>query len=185
MADSCWGLTENRKILWSNYPYVKNKVIKKIKCTSQIVYLLSVVWNLTQCTSQVKAVIKNLPANAGDVRDIVWSLGWEDPLEEGMATHSSILSWRIPWTEEPGGPQFMGSQESDTTEATAPYTILFVICTYHYHYFLNILHIGNMQSEIFNQDCQQWQYSLNDTFLYLDPPKLIMHLFSYEFTLRT
>ena len=37
-------------------------------------------------------------------------LGWEDPLEEGMATHSSILAWRIPWTEEPGGLQFMGLQ---------------------------------------------------------------------------
>ena len=40
----------------------------------------------------------------------VWSLGWEDPLEKGMATHSSILVLRIPWTEEPGGLQFMGSQ---------------------------------------------------------------------------
>ena len=40
----------------------------------------------------------------------VWSLGWEDPLEEGMATHSSILAWRIPWTEEPGRLQSMGSQ---------------------------------------------------------------------------
>ena len=40
----------------------------------------------------------------------VQSLGWEDPLEEGMATHSSILAWRIPWTEEPGGLQSMGSQ---------------------------------------------------------------------------
>ena len=40
----------------------------------------------------------------------VQSLDWEDPLEEGMATHSSILIWRIPWTEEPGGLQFMGSQ---------------------------------------------------------------------------
>ena len=40
----------------------------------------------------------------------VRSLGWEDPLEEGMATHSSILAWRIPWTEEPGGLQSMGSQ---------------------------------------------------------------------------
>ena len=40
----------------------------------------------------------------------VWSLGWEDPLEEEMATHSSILGWRIPWTEEPGGQQSMGSQ---------------------------------------------------------------------------
>ena len=52
------------------------------------------------------------------------SLGWmfqlslqDDPLEEGMATHSSILAWRIPWTEEPGGLQSMGSQR-DTTEAT-------------------------------------------------------------------
>ena len=40
----------------------------------------------------------------------VWSLGWEDPLEKGMATHSSILAWEIPWTEEPGGLQSMGLQ---------------------------------------------------------------------------
>ena len=40
----------------------------------------------------------------------VSSLGWEDPLEKGMATHSSILAWRIPWTEESGGLQSMGSQ---------------------------------------------------------------------------
>ena len=44
------------------------------------------------------------------------SLGQEDPLEKGMATHSSIFAWRIPWTEEPGSLDFMGSQESDTTE---------------------------------------------------------------------
>ena len=37
-------------------------------------------------------------------------LGWEDPLEEGLATHSNILAWRIPWTEEPGGLQSMGSE---------------------------------------------------------------------------
>ena len=42
-------------------------------------------------------------------------LGQEDPLEKGMATHSGILAWRIPWTEELGGLQSMGSQESDTT----------------------------------------------------------------------
>ena len=42
-------------------------------------------------------------------------LGREDPLEKEMATHSSILAWRTPWTEEPGGLQSMGSQESDTT----------------------------------------------------------------------
>ena len=46
----------------------------------------------------------------------VWSLGWEDPLEKEMATHSSILAWRIPWTAEPDGLQSMGLQESDTTE---------------------------------------------------------------------
>ena len=46
----------------------------------------------------------------------VRSLSWEDPLEKEMATWSSILSWRIPWTEEPGGLQSMGHKESDTTE---------------------------------------------------------------------
>ena len=47
-------------------------------------------------------------------------LGWEDPLEKEMVTHSSILAWRIPWTEEPGRLQFIGLQESDTTLATKP-----------------------------------------------------------------
>ena len=45
-------------------------------------------------------------------------LGQEDPREEGMATRSRILAWRIPWTEEPGGLQSMGHKESDTTEVT-------------------------------------------------------------------
>ena len=44
----------------------------------------------------------------------VQSLGWEDPLEEEMAIHSSILAWEIPWTEEPGGLQSMGSQKNRT-----------------------------------------------------------------------
>ena len=52
-------------------------------------------------------MVKNLPA----VQETwVQSLGWEDPLEKEMATHSSILAWRIPWTEEPGGLQSTGSQ---------------------------------------------------------------------------
>ena len=55
-------------------------------------------------------VVKSPPANAGDVRDAGLILGEEDPLEEGMATHSSILAWRIPWTGEPGGLQSIGSQ---------------------------------------------------------------------------
>ena len=53
---------------------------------------------------------KNTPLNAGDTRDRFDLWGGEDPLEEGMATHSRILAWRIPWTEEPGGLQSMGSQ---------------------------------------------------------------------------
>ena len=50
--------------------------------------------------SLVAQLVKNVPAMW---ETWVQSLGWEDPLEEGMATHSSILAWRIPWTEEPGG----------------------------------------------------------------------------------
>ena len=55
----------------------------------------------------VAQTVKNLPA----IQETgVQSLGQEDPPEKGMATHSSILAWRIPWTEEPGGVQSMGSQ---------------------------------------------------------------------------
>ena len=50
-------------------------------------------------------VVKNLPANAGDARDAGLIPGWEDPLEEEIATHSSILVWEIPWAGEPGGLQ--------------------------------------------------------------------------------
>ena len=53
------------------------------------------------------SVVMNLPA-VQETR--VQSLGWEDPLKEGMVTQSSILTWRIPWTEMPGGLQSMGSQ---------------------------------------------------------------------------
>ena len=63
--------------------------------------------------SLVAQMVKNLPAMQ-DTR--IQSLGQEDPLEKGMATHSSVLAWRIPWTQEPGGLQSMGLQESDTTE---------------------------------------------------------------------
>ena len=60
-------------------------------------------------------MVKNLPAMWE-----IWvpSLGWEDPLEEGMATHSNILAWRIQWIEEHGGLQSMRSQRVNTTEAT-------------------------------------------------------------------
>ena len=61
----------------------------------------------------VAQMVKNLPAMQETQFPL---LGQEDPLEKGVATHSSVLVWRIPWTEEPGGLQSMGLQESDTTE---------------------------------------------------------------------
>ena len=57
------------------------------------------------------SVVKNLPAKQ---ETWVQSLRQEDPLEKEMATHSCVLAWKIPWTEEPGGLQSIGSQESDT-----------------------------------------------------------------------
>ena len=82
---------------------IKRKVFKSLLLTE---YLMS--W-----TSVVAQMVKNLPAR-WEMR--VWSRCWEDPLEKGMATHSRILAWRIPWTEKPGGLQSMGRKESDTTE---------------------------------------------------------------------
>ena len=61
-------------------------------------------------TSQVVLVVKNLPANAEDIRDTGWSLGLEDPLEEEVAAHPSVTSRRIPWSEEPGELQAKRSQ---------------------------------------------------------------------------
>ena len=55
-------------------------------------------------------MLKNLPANAGDIRDSSLITGSEDPLEEGMKTHSCIVPWRIPWTVQPGGLQSTGLQ---------------------------------------------------------------------------
>ena len=60
--------------------------------------------------SQVALVVKNIPENEGDARDTNSIPGLGRSLEEGMATHSSTLAWRIPWTEEPEGLQSMGSQ---------------------------------------------------------------------------
>ena len=62
------------------------------------------------------SVVKNPPAMQELQETLVRYLDLEDPLEKRMATHSSILAWRIPWTEESGGLQCMGSKESDTTE---------------------------------------------------------------------
>ena len=62
--------------------------------------------------SLIAQLVKNLPAMQ---ETLVWSLGWEDPLEKGMATHSSIPAWKIPWIEESGGLSPWGHKELDTT----------------------------------------------------------------------
>ena len=71
---------------------------------------------MNAAASLVAQTVKNLRAMP-ETR--VQSLGWIDPLGKGMATHFSILAWRIPWTEEAGRLQSMWSQESDTTEHQA------------------------------------------------------------------
>ena len=63
--------------------------------------------------SLMTQIVKRLPAMQ---ETQVRSLGWEDPLEEELATHSSILTWRIPWADEPGGYSHWGCKESDRTE---------------------------------------------------------------------
>ena len=84
-------------------------------CIIYQMYHISPCWICFPCKSPQSAewaflmahMLKNLPAMW---ETQVWSLGQEDPLEKGMATHSSILAWRIPWTEEPGRLQTIGSQ---------------------------------------------------------------------------
>ena len=72
-------------------------------------------------------VVKNTPASVGHVRDVGSVLRQEDPLEEGMATHSSILAWRMLWTEEPGGLQSIRLQRTGLKQ----------LCAHVYHnYFL-------------------------------------------------
>ena len=73
--------------------------------------------------SLVAQLIKNLPA----IQETwVPSLGWEDPLEKGTATHSSILAWRIPWTKEPGRLQSVGSQRVGDHGATFTFALEFI-----------------------------------------------------------
>ena len=69
-------------------------------------------------------LVKNPSTNGGDKEMQVQSLGQKDPLEKGMATHSGMHAWRIPWTEEPGGCQSMGSQRVDDNRVTKQLDLL-------------------------------------------------------------
>ena len=81
---------EEHRVFWGQWNYV-------VDCCDGRYVPLSI-WHIPG-----GSVVKNLPANAGDAKMQVWSLGQEDTLEKKMATHSSILAWKIPWTEESGG----------------------------------------------------------------------------------
>ena len=74
---------------------------------------------------QLAQMVKNLPAMQ---ETWVWCLGWENPREKRKATHSSILAWRIPWVEEPGGLQSMGSQRVGLDRATNTFTFFIFLC---------------------------------------------------------
>ena len=102
-----------------------------LESPSGINYLLIITW-----TSQVALVVKNSPANAGDVRYMCSILGWEHLLEKEKATHSGILAWETPQTEKPGGLQSVGSQgvgrdwvRARTMTKQWPHPLL---CPYHF-----------------------------------------------------
>ena len=118
--------------------------------------------------SLVVQSMKNLPAMW---ETWVQSLGWEDPLEEGMATQSSILAWRIPWTEEPDMLQSLGSQRVRHDWATKPTHIY--IRTYAYIYIYMYIHQKH-------QTCITWNmYMYIHTYVYTPVfaihPKLTQH----------
>ena len=92
------------RIPWTEEPGRLQSMGSQESDTTEATLLLLVI----PCASLVAQRLKGLPAKMRETW--VRSLGWEDPLEKEMATHSSILAWRIPWTEEPGGLQSTGSQ---------------------------------------------------------------------------
>ena len=98
-------------LLWVMISYLHGHYLSKYfvspLCPLYICHLLGFIFRITQRASLVAQTVKNPPV----IQETwVWSLDGEDPLEEHMASHSSILPWRIPWTEEPGRVQSTGSQ---------------------------------------------------------------------------
>ena len=87
-------------------------IMKKKKCFGLKVATRIFITKALQRASHVALIVKNPPAMEETEEMQVLSLGWEDPLEEGMATHSSILAWRVPWTEDSGRLWSIGSQKN-------------------------------------------------------------------------
>ena len=102
---------------WSGWPFLLQEIFPTqgliMGPFRALVSMISRYLHLTGA-SQVALVVKNPPATLGDVTEASSFLGWEDPLEEPMATHSSILAWRILWAEEPWQATVHGVSKSQT-----------------------------------------------------------------------
>ena len=123
---------------------------------------------------QTALVLKSIPANAGDTWDKVGSLGREDSLERGMATHCGILAWRIPWTVKPGGLQVIRSQrvrhdwsnlahmqvmrKSKLTWYAPPTAVIALMCTVIHQYNIVFIFISEFLSSVIEG---QWEYYIN------------------------
>ena len=126
-------------LLWGIFP-TEGSNLGLVHCR-RILYCLShqgsllfwAILNEKRWASWVTPVVKNVLVNAEDIEIQVRSLGWEDPLEEAMATHCSILAWRIPWTEEPCGLQSIGLQRVGHNWSNGVHTQLRKdVCVYMY-----------------------------------------------------
>ena len=112
---------QGKLLLFKKYYFSPHWSSYKTHCqTADISFLISSNFR----ASQVVLVVKNPPASAGRWKRQFWSLGWEGLLDQGMATHSSIYAWRIPWTEEPSGLRSIGSQrvQHDWSDLTHTHT---------------------------------------------------------------
>ena len=114
-------MTIGKTIALTKWTFVGKEMSLLFNMLSISLYWISLIW-----TSLVAQRLKCLP---GMQETRVRSLGWEDPLEKEMATHSSTLAWRIPWREEPGGLQSMGSQRVGHNWATLLSLLLSILNT--------------------------------------------------------
>ena len=126
MSDSSWphGLQPTRLLHPWDFPGKSTGV--GCHCLLQIRTIAA--FYCSSGVSQVALVVRNLPANAGEIRDVGFNPRWGRPLEEGIATHSSILDWNIPCIQEPGTLQSIGLQRvghdwSDLASMHWPHTM--------------------------------------------------------------
>ena len=107
---------------WESFGYLNNHLKNKIHKNRVNAKIPSIIYIIPALYNFVAQIVKNLPAI---VETQVQSLGQEDPMEKGMATHSGILAWETPWTEKPGGLHSVGSQRVGHDWATFALAFLY------------------------------------------------------------